>query len=56
MGMGMAKLKLINKLYSILPPSTSRSNESYTADTGVSGHFLKADAPNDIAIRPVAPI
>ena len=56
MGMGMAKLKLINNLYSVLNPSTSHRNESAIANTGASGNYLKTDAPHDIEIRPVAPI
>ena len=34
----------------------SNSKESIIADTGEPGHYLKADAQNDIAIRSVAPI
>ena len=56
MGIGMKKLKLVNKLYSLIPPSTSHGNELAKADTGVSWHYLKADAPHDIAILPVSPI
>ena len=52
----MEKLKLVNNLYSLLTPYTYRGNESSIADTGASGHYLKADSPHDIAIWPVAPI
>ena len=54
--MGVDKLKLVDKLYSVVNPSTSRSNASSIADTGSSGHYLKVKAPHEIASRPVAPI
>ena len=50
------KIKLVNKLNSILHPSASLSNASPIADTSASVHYLRADAPNDLAIRPLAPI
>ena len=52
----MEKLKLVNKIYSIVHPSTSRSDTSAIYDIGASGHYLKADAPHDLALRPVATI
>ena len=52
----MEKLKLVNNLYYILHPSKYRSNASTIYDTCASGHYLKADAPHDLAIRKVAPI
>ena len=52
----MENIKVVNNLYSLLPTSTSHSNKSAIADTGSSGHYLKANAPHDISIHPVAPI
>ena len=42
---GVDKLKLVNKLYSVVHPSTYRSNASAISDTGASGNYLKVDAP-----------
>ena len=56
MGVEMEKLKLVNKLYSIVHPSAYCSNASKIFDTGDLGQYLKADAPHDLASRPVAPI
>ena len=55
-GMEMGYNKLVNNLYSSLPPSTSRSNKSAIADTGASGHYLQDDFPHDISLRPTSPI
>ena len=55
-GDGYGKIKLLNKLYYLIPPYTYRSKPSDISDTGASGHYLKADAPHDIEICPVAPI
>ena len=52
----MENIKLVNNIYSVLNQYTSNSKESIIADTGEPGHYLKADAQNDIAIRSVAPI
>ena len=52
----MDKLKLLNNLYSIVNPYTSYSNASAIADTGASGHYLKAEALRDLVSQPVAPI
>ena len=54
--MGGDKLKFVNNLYCIVNPSTSLSNASEIDDAGASGHYLKAEAPHDIASRSVAPI
>ena len=54
--MEVDKLNLVSKLYSIFNPSTFRSNTSEISDTGASGNDLKADAPHDLASKPVAPI
>ena len=52
----MDKLKLVNNLHFIVNPYTYLSNESAISDTGASGHYLKAEAPNELASGPVAPI
>ena len=52
----MGKFKLLNNLYSIVHPYTYRRNSSAIADTGASGHYLKAGAPHDLASHPVSPI
>ena len=54
--MRVEKLKLVNNLYPVVHPSTFRSNSFVISDTGASGHYLKADAPHELASRPVAPI
>ena len=50
------KLKLLNNLYYVVNPYTSHSNASAIADTGASGHYLKAEALRDLVSQPVAPI
>ena len=52
----MENIKLINILYYLLPTYISHRNTSSLSDTGASGHYLKANAPRNIAIQPVAPI
>ena len=54
--MGVDTLKLVHNLYSVVNTSPSRSNASALADTGASGHYLKSEAPHELASRPVAPI
>ena len=55
-GMGVDKLKLVNKLYYLVNTYISRSNASAIAGTFSLGHYLKADAPHDLASRRVASI
>ena len=55
-GWGWKPIKLVNILYSIIHPSTSRSNESAISDIGAPVHYLKADAPHALSMRTVAPI
>ena len=52
----MKTLKLVNNLYSVVHTSLYHSNAPAIADTGAYGHYLKADAPHDLALQPVAPI
>ena len=52
----MKTFKLVNNLHYVIHSSISRSNASAIADTGASRNYLKADAPHDRAIWPVAPI
>ena len=52
----MDRLKILNNLYSVVNPYTYRSNPSAIADTGALGHYMKADAPHELAPRPVATI
>ena len=52
----MEKIKILNNLYSLVPTYKSHSNTSAISDTGASGHYLKANAPHDIAMQLLAPI
>ena len=52
----MENIKLVNKLYSLLPTYKSHRNPSSIADTGASGNYTKVNAPHDIDIQQVAPI
>ena len=54
--MGVDKLKLVNNLYSVVNPSSSRNDESGIDDTGASGNYLKADVSHEFASWPVVPI
>ena len=54
--MAVDKLKLVNNLYSVVNTYTYPSNSPLIADKGASGHYLKANAPHDLASRPVAPV
>ena len=52
----MDRLKILNNLYSVVNPYISHSNASSIVDTGASGHYLKAEAPHELASWPVAQI
>ena len=52
----MEYTKLVNNIYSSLPPSTSRSKKSSIADTGEICHYLQDDSQNGIALWSASPI